>query len=210
VGLDTQAVFAAEAVETVSVKMMADQLEQPVAQLPTDNLVVPETSKKVATPAHYQTVVMAVQPVITNNTAIVTDLALALPSLPDTTDTQPVPESSGHLVNLTMQLSSLVLPLSVVLQPLVAAERAHDWPPVIVLVAMSLGILASYGLWQRRSGHVHAPRGDVANLSFTLAFARDYVAATKQAHSLFSLTLPVLAMAGRFDATSCWKFGRAW
>jgi hypothetical protein len=136
----------------------------------------------------YHTVVLSVQPMITNTRpAAVNDLAATLPSAPTQQDPANVPAPSqpaGVFGQLTAVLAGTVVP-PVFLTPLLGfAGISLAYTLLIIASILAAGrFVTSFGVWLRRGGYAHAARSDVAVATFTSFFATPFALSFVTAHS---------------------------
>ncbi|HSX01524.1 MAG TPA: hypothetical protein VLF67_04765 [Candidatus Saccharimonas sp.] len=130
----------------------------------------------------YHTVVMSLQPVITNIAAGVVDLAETMPSNTAHNTSVPAPKSTGSLVNLTAQLASTTMPLLIGgLLPVMPGLLELSALLALVVCLLSL-VATSYGLWLRRSGYTTAARSDMASFHLATLRAWNHALANWPAH----------------------------
>lgn len=139
---------------------------------PSEVDVVASVANPASSAPAQHTVVLRIQPVITNRTAdVAQDLAANVPTAPAPAHAPTPAKSSGLLGALVVNMANVLVP-----QPLLAsadvAYRIALPVSVATLVILLINVFAfSYGLWLRRGGFVTAARSDAPMRGVTSSFA---------------------------------------
>jgi len=150
-------------------------------------VVAPVSSPATAVPAQ-RTMMLRIQPVITNRAAdLQQDLAATVPTAPAPARAPTPAKSSGVLGALVVDMASVLVP-----QPLVpwagVAHRIALPVTFVALVVLLMNVFVfSFGLWLRRGGFVTAARSDSpmrgVSSSFATPLLLGYVTSPPDSHN---------------------------
>lgn len=142
------------------------------ASVPAEVAVVAPVMSVASVPLVPRTIVMPIQPVITNRVAgLAQDLAATVPTAPAPARAPAPTKSTGVLGALVVDLANVLVP-----QPLVpSADIAHRVMLPVSLLALAVLLVNvfffTYGLWLRRGGFATAARSDGPSLEVTSSIA---------------------------------------
>lgn len=179
---------AGESTEQISGQVLVTEPLAPV--VPVETVVAQPVPVAIRPVVVRSTVVLPLQPTITNRTIQAQDLATTLPSAaPVAVDDAPIPaQSTGLLGRLTAGLAATVVP-SLFMTVLIPTDRpALAMALGALLLTLVAGFVFNYGLWLRRGGFATAARSDEpTNSRFSIAtpFVLSYASVPPHRHSSF-------------------------